>query len=100
MLEEKNKLSEELNILKSKGEKNYINNLNKKEVVILKDKKGNKKKEQNNYEREQNNEIKNFKFFDILKNGTIKNDNDKEENNFNESKNKSDWDKDINDFLK
>ena len=90
LLEEKNKLSEELNILKSKGEKNYINNLNKKEVVILKDKKGNKKKEQNNYEREQNNEVKNFKFFDILKNGTIKNDNDKEENNFNESKNKSD----------
>ena len=40
--------------------------------------------------KENKNEVKNFKFFDILKNGTIKNDNDKEENNFNESKNKSD----------
>ena len=39
---------------------------------------------------EQNNEVKNFKFFEILKNGMIKNDNEKEENNFNESKNKSD----------
>ena len=89
LLEEKNKLSEELNILKNKGDKNYINNLNKKEVVYLKDSKGTKNNEFNSNEKEENKDVKKLGFLDKIKNAK-KNEKEKskEKKNFNESNNK------------
>ena len=89
LLEEKNKLSEELNILKNKGDKNYINNLNKKEVVILKDSKGTKNNEINNNEKEENKDVKKLGFLDKIKNAKkSEKEKSKEKKNFNESNNK------------
>ena len=89
LLEEKNKLSEELNILKNKGDKNYINNLNKKEVVILKDSKGTKNNEINNNEKEENKDVKKLGFLDKIKNAKkSEKKKSKEKKNFNESNNK------------
>ena len=89
LLEEKNKLSEELNTLKNKGDKNYINNLNKKEVVILKDSKGTKNNEINNNEKEENKDVKKLGFLDKIKNAKkSEKEKSKEKKNFNESNNK------------
>ena len=89
LLEEKNKLSEELNILKNKGDKNYINNLNKKEVVYLKDSKGTKNNEFNSNEKEENKDVKKLGFLDKIKNAKkSEKEKSKEKKNFNESNNK------------